>query len=1077
MNSITRIISHALVASLMVFLAACSESGDGVLYKDDLPTAEAPAAPTPDPGPGNIVEVATEAGSFPTLLAAVEAAGLVDALSDSSASLTVFAPTEEAFAALPEGTLDALLADPDALAGVLTYHVLGSSVSASAALDIAPSTVETLNGAKVAVTTSDENLFVNFAQVVNYDIEASNGVIHVIDSVLLPPDLTPSELTIAEIAAADENFETLVAAATAANLVGTLNDPEASLTVFAPTDAAFEALGESTLNYLLNNLDDLESTLLYHVIAGAEVTSIDAIAAAGTSLEMANLDEAMISLGDAGLIINSSNIIVTDIVASNGIIHVIDTVLSAPSVAAAPLAVTLASNGSFTALSQAVEDAGLTDALMDPNANLTIFAPTDDAFSQLNEMKVSALVKRAARSVSADFTASVFDGTTVDVATETYEFPSAAASWAGFANSADIYPLTFENGGTITFTASAANPTNVFFRFEDLPYPNVGVAFDSPTVLVNSETATEYSVEIPAQGTQTFASFLMYLVERDQPVTITDVVVSSKEPVDEAFINLLKYHVYGDTVLAGDAIALAGSTIEMLNGDIAALSVDGDDNLLINSSRVITADIVTSNGVIHAINKVLSLPGEPTSVIADFTTGTFDGTQVDVETETYTFPDGAASYAGFANNADIYPLSFPVVGSITFTASAATPTNVYFRFERLPYPDTEPSYNTAYVLVDSDTPSEYTVQIPSQGVNEFSSLLMYVVERDQPVTVTNVVVTSGVPADPEPSPLAGTWTLSSEPGAWGVGPAEFSIEYYSDNVPGVRTDRACFFDDEFVFGADGSFTNVQQGSTWVENWQSGAPDACGTPVAPHDGSIAATFEYDEANNSLTLSGVGAHIGLPKAVNGAEITSPADAPASITYNAYLNDDGTLDVTINVGGNWWNFILERKAEAEPSPLAGTWTLSSEPGAWGVGPAEFSIEYYSDNVPGVRTDRACFFDDEFVFGADGSFTNVQQGSTWVEGWQSGIADACGTPVAPHDGSIAATFEYDEANNSLTLSGVGAHIGLPKAVNGAEITSPADAPESITYNAYLNDDGTLDVTINVGGNWWNFILEKTSS
>jgi uncharacterized surface protein with fasciclin (FAS1) repeats len=729
--------------------------------------------------------------------------------------------------------------------------------------------------------------------------------------------------------------------------VGTVNDPDASLTVFAPTDAAFQALGESTLNYLLNNLDDLESTLLYHVIAGAEVTSIDAIAAAGTSVEMANGDEAMISLGDAGLMIDSSNIVTTDIVASNGIIHVIDSVLSAPSVASAPLAVTLASNGSFTSLSQAIENAGLTDALMDENANLTVFAPTDEAFSQLNAMRGSPINKRP------------------------------------------------------TYSGSAKS-------------------------------------------------------------------------VDEDLANLLTYHVYGDTVLAGDAIALAGSTIEMLNGDAAALSIDGDGNLLINSARVVTADIMTSNGVIHAINKVLSLPGEPTSVIADFTTGTFDGTEVDVETETYTFPTGAAGYAGFANNADIYPLTFPIVGSITFTASAATPTNVYFRFERLPYPDVEPSYNTANVLIDSTTPAEYTVQIPSQGANTFESLLMYVVERDSPVMVTNVVVTSGVPAAPEPSPLVGTWTLASEPGAWGVGPAEFDIEYYNDTFAGVRTDRACFFDDEFVFGADGSFKNVQQGSTWVENWQSGAADACDTPVAPHDGSNAATFEYDAGNNSLTLSGLGAHIGLPKAINGAEITSPDQAPESITYNAYLNDDGTLSVTISVGANWWNFILERKAEAEPSVIAGTWTLASEPGAWGVGPAEFDIEYYNDTFAGVRTDRACFFDDEFVFGADGSFKNVQQGSTWVENWQSGAADACDTPVAPHDGSNAATFEYDAENNSLTLSGLGAHIGLPKAINGAEITSPDQAPESITYNAYLNDDGTLSVTISVGANWWNFILER---
>jgi uncharacterized surface protein with fasciclin (FAS1) repeats len=173
----------------------------------------------------------------------------------------------------------------------------------------------------------DDYLYVNLSKVVDYDIEASNGVIHVVDSVLLPPDLTPSTMTVAEIASSNDDFETLVAAATAANLVGTLNDPDASLTVFAPTDAAFEALGDATLNYLLNNLDVLESTLLYHVVAGAELSSIDAIAAAGSAVDMANGDQATISLGDSGLMIESANIVVTDIVASNGIIHVIDSVL------------------------------------------------------------------------------------------------------------------------------------------------------------------------------------------------------------------------------------------------------------------------------------------------------------------------------------------------------------------------------------------------------------------------------------------------------------------------------------------------------------------------------------------------------------------------------------------------------------------------------------------------------------------------------------------------------------------------------------------------------------------------------
>jgi len=784
MNSITRIISHALAASLMVFLAACSESGDGVLYKDDLPTAEAPPAPTPDPGPGNIVEVATESGSFPTLLAAVEAAGLVDALSDSSASLTVFAPTEAAFAALPEGTLDSLLADPDALANVLTYHVLGSSVDASAALGLAPTTVETLNGNDVAVTKRDDaNLYVNLSKVVDYDIEASNGVIHVIDSVLLPPDLTPSTMTIAEIAQADGNFDTLVAALTAANLVGTVNDPDASLTVFAPTDAAFEELGDAALNYLLNNPEILESTLLYHVVAGAELSSIDAIAAAGTSLTMANDDEATISLGETGLMIEGANIVTTDIVASNGIIHVIDVVLEAPSATGAPLAVTLASNGSFSTLSGLIEDAGLTDELMDPNANVTIFAPTDEAFAQMK--RAGMFTKLLGKDVGdhlADFTNGSFGDAIVDAETETYTFPTGAQDWAGFANNAEIYPLTFEEGGSITFTASAATPTNIRFRFEYQPFPDVDPAYDTANVLIDSAEATEYTIEIPSQGENTFSSFLLYVVERDQPVVVSNVIVSNDttpapEP-DADLVNLLTYHVYGDTVYSGDAIALDGNSIEMLNGELVDISVQ-DGNLFVNDARVTSADIAAGNGVIHAINKVLSLPGGPTSVAADFTAGAFGNAVVDAETQTYTFPSGAEGWAGFANNADIYPISFPEGGSITFTASAAVPTNVRFRFEYKPFPDVDPAYDTANVLIDSTEPTEYTIEIPSQGENTFSSFLLYLVERDQSVVVTDVVVTSGVAAEPEPEPPANGVTADFTAGAFGNAVVDAETQTYT----------------------------------------------------------------------------------------------------------------------------------------------------------------------------------------------------------------------------------------------------------------------------------------------------------
>lgn len=132
----------------------------------------------------NIVETAVEAGSFTTLVAAVEAAGLVETLSGEG-PFTVFAPTDEAFAALPEGTVEGLLADTEALTAILTYHVVpGAVMSGDLSDDMMAGTV---NGADITVSIDMGTVKINDATVVTADIETSNGVIHVIDSVILPP--------------------------------------------------------------------------------------------------------------------------------------------------------------------------------------------------------------------------------------------------------------------------------------------------------------------------------------------------------------------------------------------------------------------------------------------------------------------------------------------------------------------------------------------------------------------------------------------------------------------------------------------------------------------------------------------------------------------------------------------------------------------------------------------------------------------------------------------------------------------------------------------------------------------------
>jgi len=161
----------SLLAALGLFVAACG--GDA----EETTTTTAPAALK------DIVDTAVEAGSFTTLVTAVEAAGLVDTLKGEG-PFTVFAPTDAAFAALPEGALDGLLADIPALTDVLLYHVVSGKVMAADVVNLSSAT--TVQGSDLTITVEDGAVMINDALVVTADIETSNGVIHVIDAVLLP---------------------------------------------------------------------------------------------------------------------------------------------------------------------------------------------------------------------------------------------------------------------------------------------------------------------------------------------------------------------------------------------------------------------------------------------------------------------------------------------------------------------------------------------------------------------------------------------------------------------------------------------------------------------------------------------------------------------------------------------------------------------------------------------------------------------------------------------------------------------------------------------------------------------------
>lgn len=157
------------------------------------------------------------------------------------------------------------------------------------------------------------------------------------------------------------------------------------------------------------------------------------------------------------------------------------------------------------------------------------------------------------------------------------------------------------------------------------------------------------------------------------------------------------------------------------------------------------------------------------------------------------------------------------------------------------------------------------------------------------------------------SGLEGTWKIAPEAGALKVGPSYGSGDWWANDSQAV-IDRACYFNDTFVFSANGDFRNVLGADTWLEKWQGVAAESCGTPVAPHDGSAAATYLYDAGAKTLKINGTGAYLGLPKVNNAGELPNVA-VPASITYNVTLTDNNnTMNVVIEAGsGVFWSYKL--------------------------------------------------------------------------------------------------------------------------------------------------------------------------
>ncbi|MEM9921507.1 MAG: fasciclin domain-containing protein [Bacteroidota bacterium] len=527
-----------------------------------------------------------------TLEAAVLAAKLDDDL-NSAGPFTLFAPTDDAFAALPAGVLDTLLADPEGdLANILLYHVLGSKQESGDLSD--GQTAATLLGPDIAVRIENGDVFINDAKVTMRDIQATNGVVHVLDAVLSPP-------TVVDIIVNSPVHNTLETAVGEAKLVDALSG-DGPFTVFAPTDDAFMNLPMGMLDSLLADPEgDLSNVLLYHVL-GSKQESGD-LSDGQTAATLLGPDIA-VRIENGTVFINDAEVTIADIQAVNGVVHVIDAVLVPPTVVDI-----IVNSPVHNTLETAVGEAKLIDALSG-DGPFTVFAPTDDAFMNLPMGMLDSLLADPEGDLSNVLLYHVLgskqeSGDLSDGQT--------AATLLG----PDI-AVRIENGTVFINDAEVT--------IADIQAVN-GVVHVIDAVLV-PPTVLDIVVNSPVHMTLETAVGLAELEDAlsgDGPITLF-------APTDDAFTNLpdgllseltddpegkltqaLLYHVLDSKVESGD---LSDDQMTMtLQGENITVTIE-NGTVFINDAEVTIADIQAVNGVVHVINAVL-LPSALTSVNAE----------------------------------------------------------------------------------------------------------------------------------------------------------------------------------------------------------------------------------------------------------------------------------------------------------------------------------------------------------------------------------------------------------------------------------------------------------------------------
>jgi len=342
--------------------------------------------PLPNP---SIMEIVEASENHTTLEAAINAAGLNETL-DTGGPFTLFAPTNEAFTALEEaqpGIIDALLADTETLTSILLYHVANGTTMAEDLND--GDLIPTLNNASLTVSIDGMTYMINMATVTTPNLEASNGVVHVIDMVLVPSEEPNDSSTVMDIIENSVVHNTLEAAINEAGLAEALSG-DGPFTVFAPTDDVFSELDPIVLGALLANTELLTNVLLGHV---TESTLFSEDLTDGLNVTMMNDGELTVSNDGMSIMLGVANVTQADFVATNGVVHFIDTILITTVINPDTITVMdiIETSPSHNTLETAINAAGLNETLSG-DGPFTVFAPTDEAFGELPAGTVEGLL-------------------------------------------------------------------------------------------------------------------------------------------------------------------------------------------------------------------------------------------------------------------------------------------------------------------------------------------------------------------------------------------------------------------------------------------------------------------------------------------------------------------------------------------------------------------------------------------------------------------------------------------------------------------------------------------------------------